>query len=100
MRRCAHLVLLGAISAMPLAHSENQADRRWQAPPEAAARKNPLAERPDVVGGGQKTFLRECAQCHGDRGLGGRRKHAPDLTTPAVQAQTDGTLFWKITNGN
>ena len=28
------------------------------------------------------------------------KKHAADLQLPVVQQQTDGTLFWKITNGN
>jgi len=28
------------------------------------------------------------------------RKHAADLQLPVVQSQSDGALFWKITNGN
>jgi hypothetical protein len=28
------------------------------------------------------------------------RKHSADLQLPVVQDQSDGTLFWKITNGN
>jgi hypothetical protein len=28
------------------------------------------------------------------------KKHAADLHLPVVQQQTDGVLFWKITNGN
>lgn len=28
------------------------------------------------------------------------KKHSADFHLPFVQAQTDGTLFWKITNGN
>jgi mono/diheme cytochrome c family protein len=75
-------------------------DRDWQVSPDAAARKNPLANRSDAVAGGKNVFLRECAQCHGAQGLGGRRKRAPDLTASEVQEQADGALFWKITNGN
>jgi hypothetical protein len=28
------------------------------------------------------------------------KKHSADFHLPAVQQQSDGTLFWKITNGN
>jgi mono/diheme cytochrome c family protein len=71
----------------------------WQAPPAAAARKNPLAEKaPAAVGGGRKLFLRHCAECHGVSGDGSER--APGLDQPAAQSQSDGALFWKITSGN
>jgi mono/diheme cytochrome c family protein len=75
-------------------------DPNWKAPPEAAARKNPLEPKEELVAGGRKVFLRECAQCHGERGEGGKRKHAPNLAELQVQQQSDGELFWKITNGN
>ncbi len=31
---------------------------------------------------------------------GSIKKHAADLQLPVVQEQSDGALFWKITNGN
>ena len=73
-------------------------DSSWLPPKEAAARVNPLAKRPELAAGGRKLFLRDCAQCHGDDGRG--LKTAADLQLPVVQEQTDGTIFWKITNGN
>ncbi len=74
-------------------------DPGWKAPAEAAARQNPLAGDAGAAAGGTKLFLRNCSECHGETGRGGR-KHAPDLTLPVIQEQSDGTLFWKITNGN
>src|SRR5438128_2013232 len=68
--------------------------------PDAAARINPLAEKPDAAAGGKKLFLRNCAECHAENGSGKVKKHAADLQLSVVQAQSDGTLFWKITNGN
>jgi mono/diheme cytochrome c family protein len=44
--------------------------------------------------------MRECVECHGKNGAGMEKKHSADLQLPVVQRQTDGTLFWKITNGN
>jgi mono/diheme cytochrome c family protein len=75
-------------------------DQNWKAPPQAAARRNPLAGKPQAAGGGRKLFLRECAECHGQDGGGIERKHSANLHLPAVQQQSDGALFWKISNGN
>ena len=81
-------------------NTDYQQDSSWQAPPEAASKKNPLSEKPQAVGGGKKLFLRNCVECHGEDGSGIVKKHAADLQLPVVQKQADGILFWKITNGN
>lgn len=73
-------------------------DPDWQPPVDAVARVNPLADRPELAPGGRKLFLRHCAQCHGEDGRG--LDKAADLQLPIVQQQSDGALFWKITNGN
>ena len=75
-----------------------QPDAKWRAPEEAAAKKNPLAEKPELAAGGRKLFKRNCLECHGDSGQG--LKNAADLQLPIVQDQSDGILYWKITNGN
>lgn len=77
-----------------------QTDAAWKVPPRAAARRNPLAGKPEAAGGGRKLFLRECVECHGQEGLGLEHKHSANFSLPAVQQQSDGSLFWKITNGN
>ena len=92
-----------AIAALSVAYAQNtgyQQDPGWRAPAEAAARPNPLAKRPEAAAGGEKLFKRNCVECHGDNGSGLEKKHAADLQLPTVQQQSDGTLFWKITNGN
>jgi mono/diheme cytochrome c family protein len=89
------LLLVGAGFAQNVTY---QQDPKWSAPESAAARQNPLANRTDATAGGRKLFQRECAECHGVDGRG--RKKAADLTLPVVQAQADGVLHWKITNGN
>ena len=82
-----------------LAQNTNyQPDAGWRAPEEAAAKKNPLAEKPGLAAGGRKLFKRNCVECHGDSGQG--LKKAADLQLPIVQDQSDGALYWKITNGN
>lgn len=87
------------LSPFVLAQNANyQQDPDWRAPEEAVQRKNPLAARPQLAAGGAKLFRRNCVECHGENGEG--LKKAADLKLPAVQQQNDGTLFWKITNGN
>jgi mono/diheme cytochrome c family protein len=75
-------------------------DPEWRAPAEAVARRNPLVARPELAAGGKKLFLRNCVECHGRDGEGMEKKHSADLQLPPVQEQSDGILFWKITNGN
>ena len=73
-------------------------DTTWAAPPVAAARHNPVADRPDIRAGGARIFDQRCGACHGEDGRGTAK--APDLTASDVQAQSDGTLFWKISTGS
>lgn len=95
-------VLLASVIAIGLAAiAQNVAykpDTAWQPPAEAAARRNPVAGKSELAAGGQKLFLRHCAECHGEDGRGLR--NAADLQLPVVQEQSDGALHWKITNGN
>jgi mono/diheme cytochrome c family protein len=76
----------------------HERDTKWVAPPAAVQRTSPLAHRPDAAPGGRKLFHQQCASCHSPDGQGSER--GPDLTARRVQAQTDGALFWKITQGN
>jgi mono/diheme cytochrome c family protein len=87
------------IAPMVLAQNLNyQQDPSWRVPAEAVEKKNPLAERLELAAGGKKLFTRNCVECHGKFGEG--LKKAADLQLLMVQEQSDGALFWKITNGN
>ena len=92
------LTVLAAISTATAQNTAYQQDPGWKPPADAASKPNPLHDRPDAVAGGQKLYRRHCAECHGPMGEG--LKKAADFRLPAVQQQTDGTLFWKIKNGN
>jgi mono/diheme cytochrome c family protein len=89
--------LLGSASSQ---NTSYQQDPGWRAPTEATARHNPLARKPEAAAGGAKLFKRNCVECHGEEGTGLVKKNAADLQLTVVQQQSDGTLFWKITNGN
>jgi mono/diheme cytochrome c family protein len=72
-------------------------DSEWRAPADARKRASPLTNRSETEAGGARLYAVRCSTCHGPDGRGSR--HAPDLTRD-VQAQSDGTLFWKISSGN
>ena len=104
MRKLSGSAMFMAAAALLLATAVAQnlnytPDPNWKAPAREAARPNPLAQSPQAAKGGAKLFARECASCHGEDGSG-LLSTAADLQLPVVQKQSDGTLFWKITNGN
>lgn len=80
---------------------------RWKAPEKAKELKNPVkaSERAESAKRGAKIFKTRCMVCHGTKGNGdgiGGKALTPkpqNLTSKMVQSQTDGELFWKITNG-
>ena len=91
------LCIIGTI-ATAVGQSATARERAWAAPSSAQARTNPLANRTDVLAGGQRVFAERCRVCHGADGTGGRR--GPNLMTTRVQDQSDGVVFWKISSGN
>ncbi len=78
------------------------AQGEWKAPADAKNMKNPVKG----VGTAKKSVETNCASCHGAGGKGDGPAAAAlpppkpaDWTSAKVQSQTDGELFWKITNG-
>ena len=103
MRTMVRLAVMSAVLAAAAVVAQNsgyEQDPNWRPPAEAAAKENPLARKPEAAAGGEKLFKRNCVECHGENGTGLVKKHSADLQMPKVQEQSDGALFWKITNGN
>lgn len=77
----------------------------WKAPATADQLNNPYANDVSATEKGKKTFMTLCNVCHGDKGkgdgIGGAALNPKpaNYTAATVQCQTDGALFWKITNG-
>ena len=82
------------------------AQSKWVAPATAKTIENPLKCSPDDIKEGKKIFTEMCVICHGIKGKGDGIAAAAlnpkpaNYTLKTVQDQTDGELFWKITNGN
>lgn len=77
----------------------------WVAPASADAIKNPFANNEDATKKGKKLYNQLCSICHGDKGKGdgvagvALTPKPGNFTTDKVQSQSDGALFWKMTNG-
>jgi len=76
----------------------------WVAPARRARVPNPLPASDAVVAEGRKIYQAQCQVCHGPRGNNdgpgrGAMGCAPRLSDPAMWSETDGELFWKISEG-
>lgn len=77
----------------------------WIAPESASKVKNPLAGIIDETKKGENLFVQNCTECHGMAGKGDGPTadmldtKPADLTSAKVQKESDGALFWKITEG-
>ena len=100
--------LLALLLGLPLvASSEQQSSStaKWVAPAAQAQMKNPVAVNEVSLAAGQKIYLKRCIGCHGKTGNGDGPDavdlgiHPAKLSDPAMRAETDGALFWKITVG-
>ena len=87
-----------------LAQGQNGA-HAWKAPPRAANTRNPIPPDDRSLAAGKTLYAKECAACHGDTGKGNGPDAAelslqpPDFSAPSVSDQSDGELFWKMTEG-
>jgi mono/diheme cytochrome c family protein len=78
----------------------------WIAPTTSNNLKNTLKDDVSSQQAGKKLFNELCYICHGNKGKGdgiGAVNLDPrpaDFTKPDFQAQSDGSIYWKITEGN
>ena len=102
------VLILYAKSSIPLHHLsylKNDTSAVWIAPKSANKMKNPLKGKAEATQKGQGTYVQNCSECHGMTGKGdGPTADMLDtkpanLTSKKVQKQSDGALFWKISNG-
>ncbi len=77
----------------------------WTAPASAQKKTNPIEANVVNLASGKKSYEKECLSCHGRKGKGDGPSSVTldvipgDLSSAKVQDQTDGEIFWKITEG-
>ena len=77
----------------------------WPVPDKFKSMKNPVASDGESIAAGKALWSTHCKSCHGSKGLGDGPKAAQLKTEPGdfskaeVLAQTDGSFFYKISEG-
>ncbi len=89
-----------------LISNDNKAQSgKWVAPKDANNVKNPLAGNTDILKYAKVIYTTYCGPCHGGKGKGdgvaatGLSTKPADHSSDYVQSQTDGALYWMITQG-
>jgi mono/diheme cytochrome c family protein len=94
------LILLAAFSMSGTLLAQD-----WKAPPSAVNRPNPVPANANTIALGQKLYVGNCMTCHGETGKGdgpgaaALEKRPADLAARIRSGETDGELFWKISQG-
>lgn len=82
-----------------------QNNPEWKAPESANIVSNPLKGNALATTEGKKTFQKLCVVCHGEQGKGdgiggvALPRKPGNFTLAKTQSQTDGALFWKLSEG-
>jgi mono/diheme cytochrome c family protein len=98
-------ILLSVVGICALVSATFIQTSHWVAPKDADNLKNPVAGNAAAAAAGKQLYMQYCMVCHGEKGRGdgvaapGLNPKPADHTSAAVQAQTDGAIFWKMTNG-
>jgi mono/diheme cytochrome c family protein len=77
----------------------------WVAPEKYQSMANPVPSSATSIAKGKALFVKNCIDCHGKKGLGDGSKVSflkttpADMTTVKFQSQSDGSLFYKISEG-
>jgi mono/diheme cytochrome c family protein len=81
-------------------------DKPWVAPEAARQVKNPVPVNPESLAAGSQLFHENCAPCHGETGKGDgdtgkiiKKKPANFTDAKLMSEETDGSLFWKMSEG-
>jgi len=103
------IVFVVALSTLAFSALDSRGDDaksdEWKAPARAARKKNPIPADDKSSAAGRDVYVKQCLSCHGETGKGDGTAakdldpKPKDLSSPDVQSQSDGTLFWKITTG-
>lgn len=77
----------------------------WNVPDAAAKKANPVKSDGESLQTGKELWAKHCQSCHGKKGAGDGTKAAEletemqDFAKDVVQKQSDGALFYKISEG-
>lgn len=95
----------GLVSFLVFSLMSFKLNETWKAPATAKNIANPLKSNSEATAEGKKLYSNMCAVCHGNKGRGDGiagmtlKPRPSNLTQALVQDQTDGEIYWKLTEG-
>lgn len=99
-----HLTIAFATVALTGASAFAQ-NHDWKAPASASKKESPVPASASALAKGKALYAVQCAVCHGPSGRGDGAAAAALVPPPrnlmeaAIQGQSDGAIFWKLTQG-
>lgn len=105
------LIIIRLILLTTLAQTVPKTVDEWVTPSRAARKKNPIPVNEKTIAKGKELYISACLPCHGSTGKGdgpaaislernGTKIPPGNLSDPKMRKQSDGTIFWKISEGN
>lgn len=104
MKKLVSMLLAAGVCVMlsvSVQAQEKPKGKPWPAPDDAVKMKNPVKG----TEGAKDLYAQHCKSCHGVAGKGDGPKadkleiSCGDFASEATQKQSDGALYWKITEG-
>lgn len=99
------LVVVMGFASISFTAGNNADPKPWAVPDAAKNKKNPVPADAQTIATGKTLWTTHCKSCHGAKGVGDGTKAATLKTEPgdfskaSVQTQTDGSLFYKLSEG-
>ena len=99
-----YLIGLLMVSAIFFSFTYDQ-EKPWEVPEKYDKMANPVKSDAESIKIGKGLWTKHCVSCHGKTGAGDGTKAAQletpmeDISTSAVQEQSDGALYYKISEG-
>lgn len=99
------LTVIMGLAGISFTVINTQEKKPWPVPDAAKNKRNPVVADPQTIATGKALWNTHCKSCHGAKGLGDGPKAAQlktepgDFSKPSFQSQTDGSLFYKTSEG-
>lgn len=106
LKQLKYLVVFIAVLLVSSTITAQSKGSKWEPPKVANDVKNPLASDATSLKEGKTMYTTYCTPCHGDKGKGDGVAAASLSVKPAdhssavVQNQTDGAIFWEMSEGH
>lgn len=99
-------LLVGMVAFVGRRVAADDVPAPWVVPEDAKKVKNPIPPTQETLAAAQDLFTDNCSLCHGEKGIGDgpgakaiKVKPANFTDAKLMAAETDGALFWKMSEG-